>query len=153
LATQNRNAAQALSAVNDLERRMGLLEKRVAGLEYWLSNNDWRRYQVHTTDATETTCGQAKLYTGAQWLFEAAVVALSSGGDSAFYHLEGAFYGAAGGVATQMGHTFSHFDEESDTDWDCDFDVDGQYVRVRVTGEAATSIDWKTFYRYRELST
>lgn len=79
---------------------------------------------------------------------EIKVLAMETdGSDRAIYHLSGIFY-RNGGAAVQQGITVSINTTESDAAWDCVFDVNGNDVRVRVTGVGGQIINWKCITEY-----
>lgn len=137
-------------SVNELNRKLTAATMDLQHLEYWVSNNDWRQARISTTDATETTLAAYTMVDDRVWLMEALVAAREhSGADRAYFHIEGLFY-REGASAAQQGLTISSVNLESDYDWDCDFDVDDADVRIRVTGELATDVDWRSWVRFRE---
>ena len=95
-----------------------------------------------TTDATVTT---TETYTPtdayAATLIVDVVARKSDGSQAAGYRLAGTFR-RAGATTTQVGATtiYSH---EDDAAWNVALDTSGSSVRVRVTGVAATTIDWR----------
>ena len=100
--------------------------------------------KVTTTDATVTTCGVVTLDASTVYRIQATVIGRETDDTNrALYHLEGLFYRAAGG-AVQEGSTTSITTIESDSNWACVFDLSGNDVRVRVTGVAATTINWSS---------
>lgn len=97
-----------------------------------------------TNDATETTAWSVELVDETAMLVTAKVVAMQEdGGQRNAYHIQGLFYATGGGVATQQGSTAAIMTAiESDAAWDCTFDVNGQEVRLRVTGDAGNDVKW-----------
>ena len=97
---------------------------------------------TQTTDDTPTTLWSKTLDEGKAYLVEAKIV--GKNGDSArnAYIRRALVYRPSGGSATMEGSVQDELTIESDVDWDATIDVDGNDVRVRVTGKASTTIDW-----------
>ena len=105
--------------------------------------------QVQTTDATVTTCGYFTLPDECAAFVRAYVIGIQSGStNAAAYHLQAGAKGQSGtrSLITGGPHkiTESGTNMEDVGTWDCTIDVSGNDVRVRVTGLAATTIDWQT---------
>lgn len=117
----------------------------IVGKNTILRDNDgFNIVTVQTTDATVTN-----LFTYTQapdasvYRLRAEVIGTdSSNSKRASYVIEGLFYKASG-TFTQQGSTTVVSSIESTASWDCDFAVAGGQVLVQVTGEAATTINWK----------
>jgi hypothetical protein len=63
----------------------------------------------------------------------------------ATYMMVGTFYREAAGNATQIGDTIMLDRMETagiQGEWDCDFDLSGNDVRIEVTGEDSHTVDW-----------
>jgi hypothetical protein len=147
-ATQ-RGLDAGFGQINRLDGQLRSLKNRVQNLEYWLTNNDWRQSQIRTVNAAVATLAQYPMVDDRVWLMESVVAARrDTGADRAFYHIEGLFY-REGAAAAQQGLTIASVNLESDITWNCDFDVNGIYVRVRVTG-GAFNVDWHGWTRFRE---
>ena len=109
-------------------------------------------FTAQTTNATQTTNGTLTLSDNTAVYVEATVIAMQSdGSDRNLYHLEGLFYRDGGG-ATQQGATTSITTIESEASCDCIFDVSSNSVRIRVTGVAAETWDWKTVLKWTVVS-
>lgn len=110
---------------------------------------------VQTTDATVTEIWTSPAVADNEtYMVEVTVVGMESdGSDRNLYHIQGLFY-RDGGNVTQQGSTISLATIESDADWDCDFTVDtvNQDINVVVTGEAATTINWKANVKYFKVT-
>jgi hypothetical protein len=108
---------------------------------------------VQTTNATVTNLvaiGNAELTNSVGVLIFALVIGRRASGsgsaaDSAFY-IRAAGYKDNAGTLTQVGSTVDLLTAESVAGWDCTMDASGNAPRIRVTGEATTTIDWSTYY-------
>lgn len=99
-------------------------------------------HQVQTSDATQTTCGVVTLPDECYAQFLVRVVARTTGGVRAEYvRWYSAGREAGAGAAAVAGNTSTRLVEDIAA-WDCLMDVSGNDMRVRVTGAAATTIDW-----------
>jgi len=107
-------------------------------MEYHLSAT------VQTTDATVTTCGSYTLPDETVALIEARVVGRLSTGTAAGYIRVGTFQQETAGTTVQVGllNVTNLYGAEDTATWDATLDISGAAVRVRVTGVAATTIDW-----------
>lgn len=99
---------------------------------------------VQTTDATETTLWFRTLADESAYWFEARVVGKEDGSGNRAAYIRRVLVFRNGGGATIQGAVSATETIESDAAWDCDFDVSGNDVRLRITGVAATVIDWKS---------
>ena len=100
---------------------------------------------VKTGNATVTTVASVLLEAGTACVFEIVVIGnQSAGAHRASYKRRVTVYRVAAGVATIEGSVETiGTDIESDITWDLTVDVDGtNTMRVRVTGVAATDINW-----------
>lgn len=99
---------------------------------------------VTTTDATVTTCGSVTPTDLNVVRIVAHIVATKSSHDAgAAYWITGVFR-RSGGTVTQISSTTTIDVAEDDATWNATLDVSGTSVRVRVTGKAATTINWRT---------
>lgn len=105
-----------------------------------------KKDSVQTTDATVTTCGSYTLPDKTVALVHAFVVSRTSGGVSAGYERVGLFKREGGGAAL-VGAVATPFTAEEVAGWDCTLDVSGNDIRCRVSGAAATTIDWMSRLR------
>lgn len=78
------------------------------------------------------------------------VAVKSDGSERAVYRKSGLFYRSGAGAVAQ-GATDVALEIESDATWDCFFDVSGNDIRFRVTGIAATTINWSVRYSFRTV--
>ena len=108
---------------------------------------------VTTTDATVTDLTVIEVAEGETYSVEIDVIAEETGTNRALYKMSGLFYRNASGDVTQQGSTAVLNEIESEPLWACDFAADtaNQTIDVRVTGEAATTIDWKVHVQYHKL--
>lgn len=99
---------------------------------------------ITTTDATVTTLADFQTRPGRAYLVKASVIAVDVPlVQAASYVLHGTFITTAAGVLTQVSTTTSASSNEGDTNWACILEPSGTTIRLRVTGEAATSINWR----------
>ena len=134
------------------------LQRTLRQLEYY--QDDYHRIRpiigkVRTTDATVTTVASFTMSDETMVAFDAIVVAgrrvnVTEGGRwkrSVVYRRTGA------GVATIVGTLETGTDQETSAGLDVTIDTDGaNTVRVRVTGLAATDINWGCELRYQEIT-
>lgn len=96
-----------------------------------------------TTDGTVTTCGT---YTVPDLSTVTVTARVSAVQDS---HAAGAAYVIVAGfrrngaTVTQIGATSALVTAEDDAAWNAAFDVSSTEVRIRVTGKAATNVNWR----------
>jgi len=98
--------------------------------------------QVTTTDATVTTAATIILpgLDDDVYHIEVYCVGKESGTNGASYKLAGTF-SRFSSTNAQIGSTTTVHSAEDIAAWDCTLDISTD-IRVRVTGEAATTIDW-----------
>ena len=109
--------------------------------------------EVQTTDATLTTVETITLLDENTYQIEALVIGVQSdGANRASYKLIGTFYRTGAGNATQQGTTTRVHEMESAAAWDVNLVVSGNTVLVRVTGVAATTIEWGCTSKYINMS-
>lgn len=105
---------------------------------------------VTTADATVTTVKTLTLTDEKVYHITVSVLARErDGSDRNLYHLEGLFFRTGAGNATQQGATTSITTIESEAGCACVFDVNGNDVRVRVTGVAAETWDWSAIMDHK----
>lgn len=108
-----------------------------------------------TTDATESTLWIKWLEDETVYLIETQVIGQKSDGSQrAMYWRRVLIYRDAGGNTFIQGAVQGNTiipDVESDASWDCDIDVVGENVRLRVTGAAATTVIWNSITRYHSI--
>lgn len=75
------------------------------------------------------------------YVFTAIVAAFEDGVNRAGYEIKVVAYRDGGG-ATLQGGVVSVITSESEAAWDVTFTVNGNNIRVSVTGEASTTIEW-----------
>jgi len=106
---------------------------------------------VQTSDATVTTLHSVTLDDNSGYYYEAIVTAMESdGSDRNLYHIEGLFYRDGAG-AVQQGATTSITTIESEAGCACVFDVDTNDMRLRITGVAAETWNWKAVIKYNKV--
>ncbi len=97
---------------------------------------------VQTTDATVTTLDSFTIASGSAVVVSWLVSAIqSTSANAAGYSVAACFRNNAGTV-TQSGTTTVTVIGESDSAWDCTADNSTTTIRLRVTGKAATTIQW-----------
>ncbi len=97
---------------------------------------------VQTTDATVTTLDSFTIASGSAVVVSWLVSAIqSTSANAAGYSVSAVFRNNAGTV-TQSGTTLVTVIGESDATWDCTCDNSTTTIRLRVTGKAATTIQW-----------
>lgn len=101
--------------------------------------------EVSTTDATVTTISTIPLADDTVYWIRARIIGrqTSGGQNRTVSVLQGAFYRAAAGSATQQGNTFQEFRADSAGGFDSTLSVSGNNVLVQVQGLGATNVDWK----------
>lgn len=100
---------------------------------------------ITTTDATVTTLADLQTRPGKAYLVKASVIAIDVPlTQAASYQLNGTFFTNAAGVLVQTSTTTSVSSNETDTNWACILEASGTTIRLRVTGEAATVINWRS---------
>lgn len=104
--------------------------------------------QVTTTNATITTLATIALADNTAYYISARIQARrTDAAGRAIYRREVAAYREAAGAAALQGTVGTPFTRESSGLWEATFDVDGgNNVRIRVTGEAAQTINWGGSY-------
>lgn len=99
---------------------------------------------VQTTNATVTNLATQTLADGYSYRVAGRVVGVESGGGNRAAYSFVALFSATGGAATLAAATVT-VEHESDVAWDVTIDASGATARVRVTGKAATTINWGLF--------
>ena len=98
---------------------------------------------VTTADATVTTCGTYAVPTSYGVSLEISVVATRRDrGEVCGWKLLASAGNVAGTVTQSTGSPVINGPSNSGVSWTVDVDVSGTSLRVRVTGQAATTIDW-----------
>jgi hypothetical protein len=109
---------------------------------------------LKTTDANTATLGSVTLTDGRAYHINVrAVGRKSDGSDRAFYWRAVLAFRQGGGATIQAGTVVSLATVESNSNWDCTIDANGNDVRVRVTGVAGTTIYWVATIEYQSVST
>lgn len=99
--------------------------------------------EVQTVNANQTTLDSFTLLDENTYHVEAWVIGVEDDGSNrASYHIAATIYRTSAGGATIQGAVTSLHTQESEGAWDATFTVNGNDVRVSVTGEAATTIEW-----------
>lgn len=108
---------------------------------------------VATTDATVTTLLAYPVPANTVSLLVAHVSARrTAGGNAGAGYVRRGTYRNDAGVVTLIGAVQDDYTAEDTAGWDCTLDISGTDVRVRVTGAAATAIDWQGVVEVTEAS-
>jgi len=101
---------------------------------------------VQTTDVTQKTLATFTTTTNdTVYSFRAEVTGINAGADGASYEIKGTFK-RIGGSVIQIGSTLVVVSNKDNITWGgVTFDISGSNIRVRVTGLAATTINWQCF--------
>lgn len=103
---------------------------------------DRQPVHVQTTDATVTTLDSFTLASNTAVVCSYLVTGIKSDSSQcAAYAVTATFKNNAGTVA-QVGTTTTTVIGESDAAWDCTIDNSTTTIRLRITGKAATTIQW-----------
>ena len=109
--------------------------------------------EVQTSSTTTATLTSLTLDDDTVYFIEFIAVARQTDGTNrAAIQKKGCFYRHSAGNATQEGTTSVVLEETSDADWTCIFDVSGNDVRVRATGDTGQTVDWKCTLKYTKLA-
>lgn len=109
--------------------------------------------EIQTLNAVQTTADSITLLDENTYHCIAYVVGVKSDGtDRASYHVECTVYRTGGGGATLQGAVTVVHSQESNAAWDATFTVNGNDLRVSVTGVAATTIEWTANLKYINMS-
>lgn len=100
---------------------------------------------TQTTDATVTLLWQGGLGDNTVLSIKAHVIGIQSTGVNRASYIKAATIYRAGGGATIQGTVTTIHSQESNGAWDCDIVVSSNAVQLKVTGAAATTINWKGF--------
>jgi len=105
---------------------------------------------VQTTDATQTTCGQWTVPDNQ--MIVASIMTLAYKSDKSDYAVfwRTAVVVRSGGAPSIVGPIDTQFSRSSAgaSSWKATMDVSGNDFRVRVTGQTATTINWKSWARF-----
>jgi len=116
-----------------------------SGLPAWRSL-PWATHTstgVQTTDATQTTCGSYTTSSNSAVTIKLLVTALKSDfSASSGWELTVTARNAGGTVTLEGGGAIIVGPTDTGTAWSVTVDVSGADVRLRVTGAAATTVDW-----------
>lgn len=96
---------------------------------------------ITTTDATVTTLYSFIPRDNSALRFWAEVEAFNGVSSATYGRLAG--FKSLGGAVVQIGVTASLLVVEEDSAYDCVIDIVGNLIRVRVTGAAGRTINWK----------
>ena len=109
--------------------------------------------KVTTTDATPTIV--ATLQTEADRVYHvyarAVAIETQDHDEAACYTRVAAFYND-GGVLAQISTTEAPFTKETNAAWNCELLAAGTVIQSRVTGAAATTINWRVDLEVLQLT-
>ena len=102
---------------------------------------------VSTTDATVTSLAVIPVPDNTVLLLRATIIARrTNAADRAGYVRRAVVFREAAGAATLQGAVDTPLTRESHGPWDATIDVNGNNVRIRVTGAVGHNVNWKTMY-------
>lgn len=110
-----------------------------------------RTSAVQTTDDTQTTLYSLTLSDTSVYWLEASIIGRKTDGTDRAYYVRQTLVYREGGSAT-LGTIQTPVTDESDASWDATFTVASNDILVRVTGVAATTINWVCTIRYQRVS-
>lgn len=101
---------------------------------------------IRTTDATTTTSLAFEPPVGSAGMVEATVFARKSDGSEVAGYLVSGLFRRTYGSCEMVGDPLT-FTQEEDSTWAVTMDADAHLIRIRVTGEVGTTIEWYTIMR------
>ena len=112
----------------------------------------WQTATAQTTDATVTSLGTATLTVSRSYQLEAIILAEQSDeSQTNTWKLRATLRRKAAGAAELIGTFVVEYSELEDVVWVAIIDVSSNDVRIRVTGEGSTTINWKSYFRLFEI--
>lgn len=116
------------------------------------SSRTMREVSLQTTNATEQTISGITLNDDRVYSFIVRVMARRSdaSGSRASWQFQTTAYRESAGAATLQGSVKQEYKSSNQAALDADMDVSGNDVRVRVTGKAAETYEWKAYVDYIE---
>lgn len=109
--------------------------------------------EVQTTNATTTTLQGVGLLDENTYHFNVYIIGVKSDGtDRASYILDFTAYRTGGGNATLQGAIVATYTSESNAAWNATAIVSSTNIVLRVTGAAATTIEWGATVKYINMS-
>lgn len=121
----------------------GFIQRRATGEEY----GRWLSADVQTTDATVTTLLSGTVGTNTAYTIEAYVTAQATDNTTANGYMRIATVRDSGGILNLIGAVSTPHTAEADAALDVTIDVNANDWRVRVTGKAALTVDWRCMVR------
>lgn len=112
------------------------------------TNEGIQHNTVQTTDATVTTAFAKTMGDNTTHTIVATITADQSSGANSAGYVRMATVKRAGGGATLVGTVSTPHTAEDVAGWDATIDVNSNDWRVRVTGAAATTINWRCVIHY-----
>lgn len=105
-----------------------------------------KRTVLTTTDGITTTLVTVTLDDDAIYVFDLYVIARrTDSSKQAVFHRKVAVFREAGGSATIIGTILTPLTRPVSTNYTATFDVTGNDLRVRVTGQAAETVNWESY--------
>ena len=120
--------------------------------EHTFDNDKVRSGIVTTTDATVTSVLEYTPTDAYVTQIKARVIGRKSDGTAGAAYEVTACVRRAGGTVTLIGAVAATSTMEDNASWAATIDVSGTLVRVRVTGVAATTINWKAKAEILEIT-
>jgi hypothetical protein len=139
LKTETARALKITFVGNELSNVTTPITASVAPTDWFIADN---RITLQTTDGSATTIIIVPLASNKAALVEAACTANQSDNSNRAGYQQVSLWYNNGGTATQQGATASLFAVESNASWDFTVNATSASVRGRVTGVAATTINW-----------
>lgn len=145
--------AQQQTIGNDVGRE----ESLVNGFDSVLERTIHAR--LATIDATVASLWTYQIPAATTVMIEAKVYARRTGGvsgtahDSAGYIIRGTFKNVGGTTATIVGAINADYTAEDQAAWNATLDVNGQNIRLRVTGAAGNNVTWHGIIKPCQVST
>jgi len=99
-------------------------------------------YHEPTTDATPTTIATISTATDKAYGLTVTIIGIKSDGSDIAHYIRYASYKNDGGTLTEVDETDEHTVED-DANWDVSMEASGTDILVKVTGVAATTIQWQ----------
>jgi len=97
---------------------------------------------VSTGDANPVVLWEKTLQDGRVYFFEAKVVGRRTDSPDRSGRVLKVCAFREGGGATLQDFVSEDFNSESDVDWDCNFEVSGNNIQLKVKGDAAQLVNW-----------
>lgn len=110
----------------------------------WQTTNDFYALAA-TADATVTTIQTITMRDNTAVQVSARVSAFNATTSASYWRV--ATFRSVAGTVTQVGATTAVSTGEDNAAMDCTIDTSANVIRIRITGVAATAINWKSYVR------